>query len=358
MLKKSLLITFFLVIVISIIAQENVTSSLKYFKDIITTRSQIIETDFSDIKITIIDETASILVEYRNNVIREFNLQKDGNITAEKIVSFFLNLEENLLIEKKLKSFNTDDISEIKVISALYEYPFIDKKGNYFVYISDKGTGNRNPFILDLNKLHEKQIIIPETGDYFPVLSNGFLYLLMAVEDGFSLVSYDLETNNWTELKRGRINCLRSYSQNIFYSENNVIYKIDSKGNILASYEFKNPIQSFDINENFIVLSALEGIQYDLFSYNIKENKLIRATNTDFHELDVIFKDENTFVFSSNKMGYYGIFEQTLGFANYRLIYSKYTSDLFYPYYSEYYKKIICSVYEAGKEPYLLIIQH
>ena len=156
MLKKSLLITFFLVIVISIIAQENVTSSLKYFKDIITTRSQIIETDFSDIKITIIDETASILVEYRNNVIREFNLQKDGNITAEKIVSFFLNLEENLLIEKKLKSFNTDDISEIKVISALYEYPFIDKKGNYFVYISDKGTGNRNPFILDLNKLHSR----------------------------------------------------------------------------------------------------------------------------------------------------------------------------------------------------------
>ncbi|MEA1885458.1 MAG: hypothetical protein U9N62_13220 [Thermotogota bacterium] len=308
-----------------------------------------------------LNHKANVIEVIKNKkVIREFPLKQEFELTTEKVISFFLNVEETLLIAETIKKQSSDIRKHIEVIEALYEYPYVDETGAFFVYISDKGTGNRNSFVLDLLNYQEKEIIIPETGDYFPVLNKQILYFLKAVEDGFSLNSYHLITDEMIELKRGKINCLRNHAGKIYYSEGKTIIKIDSNGGVLENYVFENRIQSFDIYDNNLVLSMLNKNQYDLYLFNIPEKSLNQLTDSVFNEMDVIFKNNESIIFSSNQTGQYALYLKQ--FTNkstkndYDLIHQEKNSDLFYPFYSEYYSKVICSVYEAGKEPKFLII--
>ncbi|MDN5359519.1 MAG: hypothetical protein PWQ84_582 [Thermotogaceae bacterium] len=362
MLKKYLLITVIIVFNSILISMEIQIANDPFFQELIINRSNRLETMFYDVDVTLNQKTNVIEVIKNKKVIREFSLKQEVKVTAENLISFFLNVEESLLIAETIKTQSPDIKKQIEVIDALYEYPYLDETGSFFVYISDKGTGNRNSFILDLLNYQEKEIIIPETGDYFPVLNKQILYFLKAVEDGFSLNAYHLITNEMIELSRGKINCLRIHAGKIYYSEGNSIIKIDSNGRVLENYLFENRIQSFDIYDNNLTLSMLNKNQYDLYLFNIPENSLNQLTNSIFNEMDVIFKNNESVLFSANQTGQYALYLKQITNNNtkndYDLIYQEKHSDVFYPFYSEYYSKVICSVYEVGKEPKFLILSH
>ena len=360
MLKKYFFIIFIIFFVPIFLGQENSKADVQLFEDAILQRAKRIESLYPNVIVKWNKQSKLIEVRHNNKLIREFSIQKETDLSIQKIISFFLNLEETLLFINSLKNESPFNLSRIEIIEALYEYPFIDETGTFFVYISDKGTGNRNAFILNLVSYKEKEIIIPETGDYFPILMDNTIYFLMAVEEGFSLMSYYLEDETMKEITRGNINCLRKYSNHIFYSKDKSIFKIDSSGKLIERFDFKKRIQSFDIQNNLIVLSMLNEIQYDLYLYNIHFNSIEQLTNTDFNEVDSIFKNLQTIIYVSNKNGNYGLYSQSIDH-NFdknigQLLYQRNNEEVYNPFYTEIYSKIICSVYQSGKEPKFLII--
>jgi hypothetical protein len=78
--------------------------------------------------------------------------------------------------------------------------------------------------------------------------------------------------------------------------------------------------------------------------------------------MDVIFKNNESVLFSANQTVQYALYSKQITnkstINDYDLIYQEKHSDLFYPFYSEYYSKVICSVYESGKEPKFLIFSY
>jgi len=360
MLKKYLFIIFLVSYFTIILGQENPKRDFQFFEDTILQRAKKIESVYSDVIVNLDKQAKIIEVKKNNKLIREFSLQREADFDIQTIISFFLNLEETLLLMSGLKNDIPFHLTRIEIIDALYEYPFIDETGTFFVYISDKGTGNRNTFILNLQDYTENEIIIPETGDYFPLLSNRSLFFLMAVEDGFSLMSYNLSDNTMKEITRGNINCLRKDANYIFYSKDNSIFKIDSSGKLIESYNFQQRIQSFDIKDNLIVLSKLNIIQYDLYLYNAQFDTIKQLTKTVFNELDPIFQNNQTIIYASNKNKNFGLFSRNIlenpDKTVEKLVYQKKNEEVFNPFYSEFYSKIICSVYQSGKEPVFLII--
>jgi len=359
---KSIIIFLLLTLSILTFSEVVVQSQIDDLESIIYSRSLRLESLFPEITVIRYDKPVAIEVKYMEQIISRLTLDKAGDFTAEKIVSFFLNVEENLLIISSIKNTNSKKSTVVDVIDAVYEYPFIDENGEYLVYISDKMTGNRNPVILNLMNHHERHVIIPESGDYFPLLFEDTLFFLMAVEDGFSIVSHDLSNGHYSELIRGDLTCLRSNHDFLYYSENNKVFQLNTSGHIINQFEFKYPIQSFDIAGNNLILSLLDGVQYDLFLFNIVGSKLIRLTDTEYNEVDVIFQNLTNAIFSSNKTGNYGIYQLNVSFvdspSDYHLIYETKNKDIFYPCYSFVYSKIVSCVFETGKEPKFLIIPH
>lgn len=363
MLKKIISITLFFFISLCLFSQINTAQKLREYEAIIVNRSQRLEALFNGVNVNTDYLAATIKIKYNDVIIRQLNLQKEELATAaENIISFFLSSEESLLLIKTLKKKDLTQPLKIEVIEALYEYPLIDDYEKKLIYISNKGTGNRNPFILNLQSGQEEEVIIPDTGDYFPIFRKDRLFFLMAVEDGFSLISYDVTNKSLREIAKGKINCLRHDPNYLYYAEENTIYKLDQHEQVIESYSFNNLIQSFDIFNGIFVISMLNGLQYDLYLYHIKEEKLNRLTDTEFNELDVLFQDENSIIFSSNKQGTYDLYHQNYNevthSSDYKLIYANDKGDIFYPCYSKYYSKIICSIYETNKEPKILIIPY
>ena len=362
MLKRLLLIGLLLAFSILIVAQETALKDLKALENIITKRSQRLESQFSGLEIQRNAEFTKIEARYRGMTIREYRANDFSDLSIEKVISFFMNLEESFLINKILNTQNSNEIRRIEVIDALYEYPYIDDSGSNFIYISDKGTGNRNPFILNLASYQEKQVLIPETGDYFPLLINNQIYFLKSIENGFSIIAYNINNDEMVEMRRGEITCLRKDLESVYFSEERTIYKMNLEGRIVESFQFDHRIQSFDVQKNHLLISMLDGVQYDLFVYDREAESLHRLTQTDYNEIDVVFQDDQTALFSSNRTGHYGLYEKYISeihhISQYTAIYEGKNEDIFYAHYSDFFSKIICSVYVAGKEPKLLFISH
>src|SRR6056297_866199 len=204
MLKRIILISFFIIICPFLFAQATHKSQLTDYKNIIQSRSKKIESILKGTQIITDYQASTIKVIFNDQVIRLLDLKNEADYHTEKIVSFFLNIEESLLIKKTLENKKLSEPHKINVIKALYEYPFLVDSENKLLYISDKGTGNRNSFILDLSNAQEKEIIIPETGDYFPILIQNNLFFLMAVDIGFSLTTFALKKENYQEIVSGK----------------------------------------------------------------------------------------------------------------------------------------------------------
>lgn len=360
MLKRYIL-PFLLLFSLLVLAEDVHTEQFDSLESTILKRKQKLESISSDIEILLKQNPYSIQAKVNGEIIKKLLLETFTDETYGKIISFFLNLEESILITKALKNRLFDKTLQIEVIDAVYEYPFIDEKSNLFVYISDKGTGNRNPFVLDLSSFKEKEVILPETGDYFPVLNENKMFFLTAVQEGFALKAYDLDIEKRTTLASGQINCLRLFAQNLFYSIKSKIYQIDFQGSLKETYEFQHSIQSFDIYGNYIIVSMLVDSQYDLYLYNILNRNIYKITNTPFNEMDPVFKNEESVIFSSNRKNHYGLyflnFEEVNKTNEYHLIYALDSADIYYPHYSKNYSKIICCIYKSNKEPNFLIIE-
>ena len=358
-----IVISFILLTLSTLIFSEAVVQDrIDHLESIVSSRSSRLESLFSGITVLSYKNPIAIEVNYMKQLVNRLTLKEADDFTNEKIVSFFLNVEEQLSIITSLMDINSKKTTIIDVINAVYEYPFIDAKGEYLVYISDKKTGNRNPVILNLLNYQERHVIIPETGDYFPVLLDDTLFFLMAVEEGFSIMSYDLSNGQYSELIRGDLTCLRSSNEFLYYSENNAVFQLNAKGQLINHFDFEYPIQSFDIIDNTLIVSLLDRIQYDLFLLNTEDFELFRLTDTAYNEVDVIFQNEINSVFSSNRNGNYGIYQQRISFDNipsdYQLVFEIKNKDIFYPCFSDIYSKIVACLFETGKEPRLLIIPH
>src|SRR6056297_1782921 len=218
MLRNNFFISLFFGMCLIVFALESHSFDFQTYENIIKKRSQSLRILVPDIDITIEEQNGTVEVYYKNKKIRAYSPETSSDASSEKIISFFLNLEESLLFVERIQEQTEPRIEKISVIDALYEYPFIDQGGSKFIYISDKGTGNRNIFILDLSTYNEREIIIPQTGDYFPVLLQDELYFLKAVENGFSLVFYNLANDKMQTIRTGNITCLRTCSNELFFS--------------------------------------------------------------------------------------------------------------------------------------------
>jgi hypothetical protein len=278
-----------------------------------------------------------------------------NELNRTNIVSFFIKIDAKLNIEKNLKS-QEKDVTVFDSINRIFEYPFIDKSGSYFVYISDKTYGNRNPFIFNLNTFEEIEIVIPESSEYFPVYLNDTVYFISGQKDSFSLLKYSIAEKTIDEISNGKINCLRIFEDKIYYSDSNSIYKIDENGNVLEKYDFENYIQSFIIDEKHIFASIYTEHQFDIFKYSTLDKSLVNLTNSNNNEVDITLIKDYGLLFSSNDTGIFNLYEYKFSDKTKNIVYADRFSEYYYSFYSMYFKKIIAAVFKTGEEPKFVFI--
>jgi hypothetical protein len=315
------------------------------FIPLIDEKVNALNNDFPDFQFEVkFNEEKLILIANGIEIAGLYYTDFDKN----KMVSLFIKTRSNAMIKRSLFLHTLYEVE----VDALYEYPFLDQTGRFFIYISDKTYGNRNPFILDLQTLKEKEIVVPQSSEYFPVLCNGFLFFLCGKSNYYSLQKYSFEDESIREIASGQITCLRTYNNKLYYSDNNHIFVIDDDGTQIESYAFSGFIQSFSIKNQNIFLSLNKHTQFDLFCYTLSNGTITRLTNTPFNEVDISDYYSDKIIYSSNKTGTFNLYSYDISERQYQSLLSNPKNDYFYPFFAEKYKTIIVSTFTDNKEPF------
>ncbi|HOO31698.1 MAG TPA: hypothetical protein PLO84_00415 [Thermotogota bacterium] len=319
------------------------------FVDLINDKVEGLNSRYPNLNLSVETDADGLFLLSDDRVINRITPDKIDRIG---IISLFLKTELTVSIKYALlKDLPFDLDSE-----SIFEYPYIDPSGKFLVYISDKTYGNRNPFILDLDTLREKEIVIPESSEYFPVYLNDHLYYLSGKKDHFSLQRYSLETEKTTEISNGQISCLRTFKDQLFFSDRGKITVLNNTGLPVSDYFFDGFIQSFAVDENSIYLSMNLGNQFDIFHYSIKNKVLINLTNSRYNEMDVNLYKKHSIIFTSNENGIFNLYIYNLENNSKSIILEDHQFEYFYPFYSDVFEKIIVSVFQKDKEPVFRII--
>ena len=277
-------------------------------------------------------------------------------LSREAVVGFFLRLRE-LLYFIDLFNGHTQRKSIFLNEEALYEYPHLNRDGEFFVYISDKKTGNRNPFYLNLNTYVEKEIVIPGTSEYFPVMSDNRIFFITGDENHNILYNYDINKEALNQLYSGIIYCLRIENDYLFFIEEGNILKLSFDGTLMKEYPIDERIQSFCVMGTSIYYSVLNGTHYVIKRYDISNEKKEITLKTNNNIVDVINIRRESLLFSSNMEGSYDLYTYNLSDKKTEILY-KCDEDIFYPFYSEIHNLIVFSKYKRDVEPKIEAVEY
>jgi len=362
-----LLKTLFFFFILSLILPNTVTSQVKRLDEIHqhplyelwSEKEEGLKEDYSilfdEIDLTITQNGTVTTMKSKKNG-HQFLDVETADLSRGDIISFFLTLRERLFFVDLLTAQNNKRADFFRK-EALYEYPHVNRNGEFFVYISDKKTGNRNPFFLNLNTYIEKEIVVPGTGEYFPVMLDNRIFFISGEEDHNTLYSYHINKEVLNQLYSGIIYCLRVENDHIYLIEEGNILKVDLEGNVIEEYPIGEQIQSFCIINSSIYYSALNGTRYVIKRYDTRSGKKEIPLEMKGNIVDVINIGQASLLFSSNKKSSYNLYTYNLKEKKTEMFHEC-DEDVFYPFYSENLNLIVFSTYKRDEEPKIEVLEY
>lgn len=304
-------------------------------------------------------ENGEAVLELTERSGPEFRIPLEQENTADLLYSAALDMAQWVSLQQFLAQPGKGKAIPLTFSEHVYEYPGFSDTGAHFLYVSDRRTGNTNTWIRDMETGEHFPVVLPELAETFPVLVEGKLFFLQSGSSYWSL--HWMDPWNPTgfpsvEIARGQINCIRSFGGFVFFSEGNVVFRVHP----LTGQKYPEPfcvspfpIQSFDVSETYVVVSALQDAQFDLSLFHLESQNWVPLTKTPANEMDVRFSpDRKGVLFSANPQNRFKI--HYLGFeSNTVRALSVGEGDDFYPCFLPSGEGVLFCRYLEKREPIL-----
>ncbi|PLV56012.1 PD40 domain-containing protein [Thermotoga sp. SG1] len=258
------------------------------------------------------------------------------------------------------------DVFRLTYHPALDEYS--DFSSEYFVFSSERLSGNRNLFLID--RKNEKLLPLPVYGssEYFPRISPNQKYLLFqgSLHGNWGIYYMPISNDYSSKIKlisRGRF---AAYNPN-WLDENTVVYvQEDATSNHLVVKDLvtmREKTYHLLFDWVFTPVKGRDGIVFvglkesDFGIYELLPDGTVTALeNSPYNEFDPdVFG--NYLIFSSNRDGVFRIYAKDLESGKIWCLTENIPYDAFYPAFSEDGKLVAFSVYEKGSEPDIWIVR-
>jgi len=279
---------------------------------------------------------------------KELVFEASGSMSsAETMEKMIIELADSILERISIIRLRFNDFEGLMRITfnqSIDEYPSFSKDGSLLAFISDRDTGNRDIYILDLNKMYVMRNNLPESSEYFPRIS----------PDDTKLVFQSTRGGKWTiwiqnieELGKTtsleHIPTLRnSYTPSC---DERGVYFVQETGNNteIFFYDFSSKriiklLESED--EEFSPSPSRIGLVFVKMKKNgdsgiyllESDGKVISLEDSPFNEFDPIITSDNKWlIFSSNRDGIYRLWLKNLSSGIIYKLTNQKTGDAFYP---------------------------
>lgn len=279
---------------------------------------------------------------------KELIFESSGSMNSDETMEKMIIKLANSILERisiiRLRFNDFEGLMRVTFNQSIDEYPSFSDDGSFMAFISDRDTGNRDVYILNLNKMYIMRDELPESSEYFPRIS----------PDNTKLIFQSTRGGKWNiwiqEMKAiGKTTRL----ENIPVSGNSYTPSCDEKGVYFVQetgdntdiffYDFSSKkiiklLESED--EEFSPIPSGMGLVFvrmkkdgDSGIYLLEHNGSITTLeDSPFNEFDPIVTSDNKWlIFSSNRDGIYRLWLKNLfSDITYKLT-DQETGDAFYP---------------------------
>ncbi|SHF28366.1 TolB protein [Marinitoga hydrogenitolerans DSM 16785] len=389
-MKKKLLFSFFIVIIIFVFSQIKINKETVMLK----------QNSNSWIMTQIINEFENKLF-YSYNVYKYNNEDENNNLNYDILLEFsedasknsirilatfdgtMLDLSEKIKDNDKwIKSFTIKTLEKISFKRLMHsnnwnflqvtywdgvdEYPIISPDGNKILFISDRYIGNRNIWGYDFKSNKYINISLNFSSEYFPNITEDGTYIFQSSLYGkWDVLMYNPETNEIKRISDDSYNAYTPYyyNGNIYFSaeERNgeswtEIYKyvikedrIEKITSLKSTFKFRPTIF-----KNAVLFQMINPKNGQNGIYIFKDNKIKPFISSEFNEVDPIsFK--NYILYSKLKDGYYRITMYNTETKEEIPLTTTIYDDAFYPF--AYNNFILFSLYYKNGEPDIFAIR-
>jgi len=258
------------------------------------------------------------------------------------------------------------DVFRLTYHPVLDEY--CDFSSEYFVFSSERLSGNRNLFLVDRKDGELLPMPIYGSSEYFPRISPDQKYLLFqgSLHGNWGIYYMPISSDYSSKIKlisRGRF---AAYNPN-WLDENTVVYvQEDATSNHLVVKDLvtmREKTYYLPFDWIFTPVKGREGIVFvglkesDFGIYELLPDGTVTVLeNSPYNEFDPdVFG--NYLIFSSNRDGVFRIYAKELNTGKVWCLTKDISYDAFYPAFSEDGKLVAFSVYEKGREPDIWIVR-
>ncbi|RKX53785.1 MAG: hypothetical protein DRP30_03770 [Thermotoga sp.] len=278
----------------------------------------------------------------------------------DKLKDFESSLMERIALIR-LKFGDYDGYLRLTYRSSVDEYPWFSKDRRFMCFISDRGTGNRDLHILDLENFGILRLTTTKSSEYFPRFS----------PDGKTVIFQSTKTGRWSiwmvDLDRFEGSYLKSLNPDgkgnlytPFWDESGIYFSMEKNGEY-GIYLFKDGILEKLFSRNVEMFSPFHfdnGILFTMVKpkgdtgiFLLKDGKAIPFEDTPFNEFDpIISEDGRWFAFVSNREGKFFLWLRSMITGKLYEIPPPSDGDIFYPSFMND-ENIAFTFYPTGKEP-------
>lgn len=283
----------------------------------------------------------------------------DSDSDIEKIIKSLSTklLERISIIRLRFKDF--EGMLRLTFEESIDEYPSFSDDGSLLAFISDRDTGNRDVYIIDLNHMYIKRNSLSGSSEYFPRISPDNSRLVFQSTRGGK---WSIWIQNMSEL--GESNNLKripvsgnSYTPNC---DKNGVYFVQEEGNTdIFFYDFltekvykilesaEDEFSPYPSHMGIVFVRVKDDGDSGIYLLtNSKETKPLE--DSPFNEFDpLVTKDNKWLIFSSNRDGVYRLWLKNLESGVIYKLTTQEDGDAFYPTVKD--DIIVFSMYSKGE---------
>ena len=323
-----------------------------------------------DLTLLDLDKEFEAIWKEGTEVIADLKYEKDSLLPLKFYIQDVVSIPLEKAAFKKASIGDFGNALRLTYNSGVDEYPSFSPDGRYLLFSSDRFTGNRDIYVLDLSKASLRRINIGGSSDYFPKVSpNGKLIAFQGSlygNWGVFTIPFSGDVRALRRIAGGRT---AVYMPSWINDNEIVAVKDEGNGNVLCIYNLKDRrcksvklpwryvFSPYPISENEFLVTALNKADFGIYKVTTS-GSYTAVENTRYNEHDPILSpDGKVLLFTSNRDGVYRVWAKNLENGKVWVVTGDIDYDAFYPSFHPSGKYIAVSVYKPGWEPDIWLVR-